>query len=80
MDGALLHRGIEALNARRLGRDSQIAEGEAKGFVLGSGTSRRGVFLLRHGGRLLAYVNSCPHQGTPLDLAPDRFFTAPARV
>jgi naringenin degradation protein FdeD len=75
MDDTLPPRGVEVLNARGLCRDSQIAEGEAKGFVLGSGTSRRAVFVLRHGGRLLAYVNSCPHQGTPLDLAPHRFFT-----
>jgi len=68
--------GARALTAIRLCRADAIAEGEARGFVHGSGVARRAVVVLRHRGRLAAYVNSCPHQGTPLELAPDRFFTA----
>ena len=30
-------------------------------------------FLVRHGGRVLAYVDSCPHTGAPLNWEPDRF-------
>jgi nitrite reductase/ring-hydroxylating ferredoxin subunit len=33
-------------------------------------------FLVNHQGRHYAYVNRCPHAGTPLDLWPNDFFTA----
>lgn len=32
-------------------------------------------FLINHAGRHYAYVNRCPHAGTPLDLWPNEFFT-----
>jgi nitrite reductase/ring-hydroxylating ferredoxin subunit len=32
-------------------------------------------FLVNHQGRHYAYVNRCPHAGTPLDLWPNDFFT-----
>ena len=32
-------------------------------------------FLVNHGGRHHAYVNRCPHAGTPLDWWPNEFFT-----
>jgi len=35
------------------------------GISLGSGLARREILLVRKE-RLLAYVNSCPHEGTPL--------------
>ena len=76
MARALPVGGARALSGIRLCRADEIAEGEARGFALGSGTARRAVLVLRHRGRLAAYVNSCPHQGTPLEIAPDRFFTA----
>lgn len=31
-------------------------------------------FAVRHGGRVRAYVNRCPHQGTELDWQPGEFF------
>ncbi len=34
-----------------------------------------GVILIRRGNILRAYINSCPHQGTPLETFPDRFLT-----
>ena len=63
----------------RLCREAELGEGEARGFVFGSGGSRRAVFVLRHGGQIRGYVNSCPHQGTSLEIAPDRFFDALGR-
>lgn len=57
-------------------RLEEIEDGEGKGFVLGSGTARRELFVLREGRRLRAYVNACPHAGTPLDWQPDRFLDA----
>ena len=36
-------------------------------------------FIVNHGGRHFAYVNRCPHAGTPLDLWPNEFLTADGR-
>lgn len=54
-------------------RSDEIGEGQARGFVVGEGAARRDVILVRRGGVLRAYVNSCPHQGTPLETFPDKF-------
>jgi nitrite reductase/ring-hydroxylating ferredoxin subunit len=51
----------------------EIAEGQARGFLIGEGVMRRDVILVRRDGVLRAYVNACPHQGTPLETFPDRF-------
>jgi nitrite reductase/ring-hydroxylating ferredoxin subunit len=34
---------------------------------------------MRRGEGVLAYVNACPHIGTPLDTIPDRFLTSDGR-
>jgi len=54
-------------------RLDEIPDGAAKGFALADG---RDIFVVRAGGRVFGYVNSCPHQGTPLDWTPDRFICA----
>ncbi len=36
-------------------------------------------FIVNHQGRHYAYVNRCPHAGTPLDLWPNEFFTEDGR-
>jgi nitrite reductase/ring-hydroxylating ferredoxin subunit len=59
----------------RLCRADEVAEGKGRGFRLGTGTDQTAVFVIRRGGVLRGYVNSCPHIGTPLDWLPDRFFT-----
>jgi nitrite reductase/ring-hydroxylating ferredoxin subunit len=42
----------------------------------------RGVegFVVNHDGEYHAYVNRCPHVGTPLDLWPNEFFTEDGRL
>lgn len=57
-------------------RLEEIEDGEGKGFVLGEGTARREIVVIREGRRVYGYVNSCPHVGTPLELQPDRFMNA----
>jgi len=37
-------------------------------------------FVVNFDGHYGAYVNSCPHVGTPLDLWPNEFFTDDGRV
>jgi nitrite reductase/ring-hydroxylating ferredoxin subunit len=58
----------------RLCRAEAVADGTGRGFRFGAGTDRVAVFVIRSGGTLHAYVNACPHIGTPLDWLQDRFF------
>lgn len=53
-------------------RLTDIEDGAAKGFTLADG---RDVFVVRAGNAVFGYVNSCPHQGTPLDWTPDTFIS-----
>jgi nitrite reductase/ring-hydroxylating ferredoxin subunit len=62
------------VNRTVLCRAEEIAEGAGRGFRIGAGTNQIAVFVIRFGGRLRGYINSCPHIGTPLDWLPDRFF------
>jgi len=56
-------------------RLEDIEDGEGKGFILGEGTAALDIFVIREEARIYGYVNSCPHQGTPLDWTPDRFIS-----
>ena len=58
--------------SRVLCRLEEIPDGEARGFPPEPG-SFVGLFAVRRGGRVFAYVNACPHVGLPLDPVPDRF-------
>jgi nitrite reductase/ring-hydroxylating ferredoxin subunit len=50
-----------------------IPDGGAKSFWFGTGSARRGIFLVRHGAEIAGYVNACPHIGMPLNFLGDRF-------
>ena len=54
-------------------RIDEIAEGQAKSFILGEGRDRRDIVVVRRNGKFHAYVNSCPHQAMPLETFPDKF-------
>jgi nitrite reductase/ring-hydroxylating ferredoxin subunit len=54
-------------------RDDELREGQARGFVVGEEASRTDVIVVRRGGVLRAYLNSCPHQAMPLETFPDKF-------
>jgi nitrite reductase/ring-hydroxylating ferredoxin subunit len=62
--------------ARRLCPLEEIADGEAKAYRV-EGFEHE-VFIHREGEEVRAFLNSCPHRGTPLDWVPDRFI-APDR-
>jgi nitrite reductase/ring-hydroxylating ferredoxin subunit len=64
---------------RTLCRIDDIPEGGAKGFSLSAADGPGDIFLVRTHGRVHAYVNSCPHIGTPLEFLPDRFLTRDGR-
>lgn len=53
----------------------EIADPGARGFVFGSGNERFELFVVRSDGAVRAFVNACPHQGTPLETFPHRFLT-----
>jgi nitrite reductase/ring-hydroxylating ferredoxin subunit len=54
-------------------RLDDIPEPGGRGFRIGHGSETRALFVVRKGGRVFAYENSCPHTGSPLDWVPDRF-------
>jgi nitrite reductase/ring-hydroxylating ferredoxin subunit len=57
--------------ARRLCRLEEIPDGEAKAFPVDGFEYE--IFIHRQGQGARAFLNSCPHRGTPLDWVPDRF-------
>lgn len=57
---------------RQLCRVDEVPDGGTRGFGPAPG-GFTGLFALRRGERVQVWVNSCPHLGTPLDWAPDRF-------
>lgn len=52
---------------------ADIPDGGAKGVETGSGEASRNIILLRRSSSVFAYVNRCPHMGTPLETFPDKF-------
>lgn len=52
---------------------ADLADGAAKGFEIPGGMYDG--FVVRHGDAVHAYLNTCPHQGNPLNWKPDAFLT-----
>ena len=52
-----------------------LGPGQTASFRLGS----MRALVVNHEGRYHAYVNRCPHAGTPLDLWPNEFWTEDGR-
>jgi nitrite reductase/ring-hydroxylating ferredoxin subunit len=48
-------------------RLAEIPDGEGRGFTLGEGAGEVALFVVREGREAFAYLNACPHLGTPLD-------------
>jgi nitrite reductase/ring-hydroxylating ferredoxin subunit len=59
---------------RVLCRAEDIPEGMSKAFPPAPGAFF-GLFAIRQEGRILVYVNSCPHIGVPLNWSGDDFLT-----
>lgn len=64
---------------RPICRLGDLAEGETKGFTVETPGGPQEILLLRREGRVIGYVNSCPHLGSPLDWVPNRFLSADGR-
>ena len=58
---------------------ADVPPGGSAKFRLHRGTRAVEGFVVHHDGDFHAYVNRCPHVGTPLDLWPNEFFTEDGR-
>ena len=56
-----------------------LAPGHTAKFRLDCGGRRVHGFVVNHDGTYHAYVNSCPHVGTPLEWEPDEFMDRDGR-
>jgi nitrite reductase/ring-hydroxylating ferredoxin subunit len=56
-----------------------VTPGRTARFELRAGGRAVPGFLVNHDGRHHAYVNRCPHAGTPLDLWPNEFLSEDGR-
>ncbi|OIO69478.1 MAG: hypothetical protein COW19_06175 [Zetaproteobacteria bacterium CG12_big_fil_rev_8_21_14_0_65_55_1124] len=55
-------------------------EGGATVFTLSIAGAREEGFVVRTRGKLHAYINRCPHNGSTLDWMPGRFFSEDGEV
>jgi nitrite reductase/ring-hydroxylating ferredoxin subunit len=54
-------------------RLADVPDGGSRGFIVGEGTGAEEMFIVRRGGQVFVYRNSCPHTGASLDWQPDVF-------
>jgi nitrite reductase/ring-hydroxylating ferredoxin subunit len=59
---------------------TDVAPGRTAKFRLQCGDRRVDGFVVNHDGAFHAYVNRCPHVGTPLDLWDNEFLSEDGRV
>jgi nitrite reductase/ring-hydroxylating ferredoxin subunit len=57
-----------------------VPPGRTLTFRLACGSRALDGFVVNHQGHLRAWVNRCPHVGTPLDLWPNEFYTEDGRA
>lgn len=59
---------------------TDLPDGGAKGVEVGRGADTLDPILLRRGCEVFAYVNRCPHRGTPLETFPDKFLNQTGKL
>jgi nitrite reductase/ring-hydroxylating ferredoxin subunit len=59
---------------------SELAPGRTLKFRLDCRGRRIEGFVVNHGGAVRAWINACPHVGTPLDLWPNEFYSEDGRT
>lgn len=65
---------------QRLCLVSEIDDQQAKGFTVVLSGAETDIFLIRAGGKVYGYLNSCPHTGVNLDWMPDEFMDISGRL
>ena len=58
---------------QRLCRQDDLADLGTRGLTVQTQHGLQDIFLVRRGDAVYAYVNHCPHTGSPLDWQPDQF-------
>lgn len=53
-----------------------LEEGKTHAFTIEQDKHERKGFVIRHAGKLLAFLNECPHWSIDLDLGDEDFFDA----
>jgi len=54
---------------------AEVPDGEGRGFTFGVEPFPFRIFVVRRESEVWGYVNSCPHNRTPLNFHPDKFVT-----
>lgn len=62
-----------AISGRGICRLAELDDPGSKGMTITVSEQLQDIFIVRQGGNVYGYLNSCPHTGGPLDWAPDRF-------
>jgi nitrite reductase/ring-hydroxylating ferredoxin subunit len=57
---------------------NEIPDPGAREFTIGEGDWPLRGFVVRYQNQVRAFVNKCPHAGSPLNLKPDMFFAPDA--
>ena len=62
-----------------LGPLAEIADGDAKEYVFGRGTTVFSMFVVRRGRSVYGYLNICPHYSSPLNYRAGEFLSEDKR-
>ena len=65
----------DPLNKEPLAYRDDLADPGAISVIRGAGVNRVDVLIVCNKGQLIAYLNACPHQGTPLETFDGHFFS-----
>jgi nitrite reductase/ring-hydroxylating ferredoxin subunit len=57
----------------RLCRLGDLEDPGSRGFAVAASGGMVDILVVRQGGRVYGYLNSCPHTGAPLDWVPGQF-------
>lgn len=63
----------ESAGRQRLCRVEELSDPGARGFTLRTSDGLKDIFIVRRDAAVHAYLNHCPHTGSPLDWQPDQF-------
>jgi nitrite reductase/ring-hydroxylating ferredoxin subunit len=58
---------------------AELQDPGSKGITIECDARSFDLFVVRQGGEVRAYLNSCPHTGGPLDWVPDQFLSIDRR-
>lgn len=64
----------------RLCRFDELADPDSRSFAVQMAAGPEDIFIVRRGAHVFAYVNHCPHTGSPLDWLPDQFLSLDRRL